>query len=138
MDLKRMVLGQPAFIRLEAFPGPVFHGRVSQLAPMATPQPGAPDIQVFEMRLDIEEQDARLKPGMSAEVEVVVETVAGVLSVPLEAVFERDGQSVVYRQEGRSFAPVGVRLGPRNATAVIVEAGLATGDVVALKDPTSL
>jgi len=88
MDIKRMEVGQKVFIRLEAFPGPVFNGSVFSLAPMATPQPGAPDIRVFEMIINIEEQDARLKPGMSAEVEVVVGTVADALSVPLDAIFK--------------------------------------------------
>ena len=75
MDIERMHVGQRAYIRLEAFPGPVFNGVVSELAPMASPQPGAPDIQVFELVIDIDEQDERLKPGMSAEVEIVIETI---------------------------------------------------------------
>ena len=66
MDIKRMRLGQEVSIRLEAFAGPVFHGKISNLAPMATPQPEAREIRVFEMFIDIDEQDERLKPGMSA------------------------------------------------------------------------
>ncbi|MEW6755772.1 MAG: efflux RND transporter periplasmic adaptor subunit [Candidatus Latescibacterota bacterium] len=138
MDLKRMAVGQKALIRLEAFVGPVFHGEVARLAPMATPQPGAPDIQVFEMVVSVEERDPRLKPGMSAEVEVTIATVPNALSVPLNAVFEKDGRKVVYRRRGGGFHPVEVALGPRSATAVVVESGLSAGDVVALKDPASL
>lgn len=136
MDIKRMEVGQKVFIRLEAFHGPVFHGSVFSLAPMATPQPGAPDIRVFEMVINIEEQDARLKPGMSAEVEVVIGTVDDALSVPLDAVFERDGKTVIYRLDGRSFDQVEVELGKRNATAVVILSGLEEGDSIALKDPT--
>ena len=136
MDLKRMELGQIVFIRLDAFPGPVFHGKVTKLAPMATPQPGAPDIQVFEMLIDIEEQDERLKPGMSAEIEIVLETVPNALSVPLNAVFRLDGKPMVYRRDGRSFEPIEVELGKHNAIAVIIKSGLSAGDVIALKDPT--
>ena len=136
MDIKRMEVGQKVFIRLEAFPGPVFHGSVFSLAPMATPQPGAPDIRVFEMVINIEEQDARLKPGMSAEVEVVVGSVADALSIPLDAIFARDGKTIVYRLDGRSFDPVEVELGKRNATAAVVLSGLEEGDSIALKDPT--
>jgi len=138
MDLKLMEVDQPVFIRLEAFPGPVFHGKVASLAPMATPQPGAPDIRVFEMITDIEEQDERLKPGMSAEVEVVIGTVSDALSIPLDAVFTRDGQQVVYRLDGRSVDPVEVELGRQNATSVVVLSGLEDGDVIALKDPSQL
>ena len=135
VDVKRMQLGQKACIRLEAFPGPVFHGEVVKVAPMASPQPGAPNIRVFELLVDIEEQDARLKPGMSTEVEIVLETVPDVLSIPLDAVFERGDTQIAYRLQGRSFEPVEVVLGKRSATAVVVESGLEAEDVIALKDP---
>lgn len=138
MDLKLMAVDQPVFIRLEAFHGPVFHGKVASLAPMATPQPGAPDIRVFEMIVNIEEQDERLKPGMSAEVEVVIGTVPDAISVPLDAVFKRDGRKVVYRLDGRSYDPIEVELGQQNVTSVVILSGLEEGAVIALKDPSQL
>ena len=138
VDLKRMEPGQKTFIRLEAFPGPVFHGAVTELAPMATPLPGSPDIQIFDMLIDIDEKDPRLKPGMSAQVEITLETVPQVLSVPLDALFEQDGNQLVYRLDGRSFDPVPVQLGQRSTTAVVVEEGLDEGDLIALKNPTLL
>ena len=136
VDLKRMHLGQKAFIRLDAFPGPVFHGEMVKLAPLTTPQPGAPDIRVFEMLAAIAEKDERLKPGMSAEVEIVLEAIADVLSIPLDAVFAQDGKHVVYRQQGRSFQPVEIALGKRSFTSVIVESGLEENDIIALTNPT--
>ena len=135
MDIGRMREGQRAFIRLEAFPGPVFTGIVSELAAMASPQPGAPDIRVFELMIDIDEQDDRLKPGMSAEVEIILERIPNVLSVPLSAIVDRNGNPTVYRFEGGQFNEVPVELGQENATSVIVSSGLSTGDLVALPPP---
>ena len=137
MDIERMRVGQRAYIRLEAFPGPVFNGVVSGLAPMASPQPGAPDIQVFELVIDIDEQDERLKPGMSAEVEIVLETILEALSVPLNALFEREDGLVAFRLANGKFAEVPVVIGHKNATAAVVASGLAAGDVVALQDPNT-
>lgn len=137
MDIERMRVGQRAFIRLEAFPGPVFNGTVADIAPMASPQPGAPDIHVFELVIAIDEQDARLKPGMSAEVEIVLQSLPDVLSVPLNAVFARADRWVAYRLQGDEFAEVAVELAAQNATAAAVAAGLAEGDIVALKDPAA-
>ena len=121
VDLKRVALQQKAFIRLEAFPGPVFHGEVSDIAPMATPQPGAENIQIFEILVDIEEQDIRLKPGMSAQVEIVIQTLNDVHSVPLGAIFERDGKKIVYCLRDGSFEEVEVELGPHNGVDVVTE-----------------
>ena len=134
MDIDRMRVGQRAYIRLEAFPGPVFNGVVSELAPMASPQPGAPDIHVFELVIDIDEQDERLKPGMSAEVEIVLETVPEALSVPLGALFEREDGLVAFRLANGKFVEVPVVIGHKNATAAVVADGLAEGDIVALQD----
>ncbi len=135
MDLKRMAVGQQAAVRLEAFPGPVFPGHVVSLAPMASPQPGAADIRVFEMVVQLDVEDERLKPGMSAEVEVVLGIIDSVLSVPLEAVYHLGGNEVVFRRDGDGFAATRVKLGMRNRTAAVVEEGLAAGDVVALQRP---
>ena len=136
MDIERVRIGQRASIRLEAFPGPVFGGITSELATMASPQPGAPDIQVFELIIDIDEQDDRLKPGMSAEVEIVLEAIPDVLSIPLTALFDREQGFAVFRLEDGDYEEVAVELGEKNATAAIVTAGLAEGDIIALKDPT--
>ncbi len=138
VDIKRVQAGQDAFIRLDAFPGPVFHGKVIKVAPMANPREDAPNVQVFEMVVEIEEQDDRLKPGMSASVEVVVEEIPDALSVPLEAVFEREEKTVVYCLKGRSFTLTEVRLGKRNAVAALVDSGLTEGQLVALEPPQSL
>ncbi len=135
MDIERVRVGQPAYIRLEAFPGPVFNGVVSALAPMASPQPGAPDIHVFELVIDIDEQDNRLKPGMSAEVEIVLETLPEALSVPLGALFKRQDGLVAFRLARGKFKEVSVEIGPQNATAAVVTAGLTAGDIVALQNP---
>ena len=135
MDIERVRVGQPAFIRLEAFPGPVFNGVVAELAPMASPQPGAPDIHVFELVIAIDEQDQRLKPGMSAEVEIVLETVSDTLSVPLNALFAREEGLVAFRLADGQFAAVPVAISAQNATSAVVTAGLAEGDIVALQDP---
>ena len=135
MDIKRMEIGQKASIRLEAFPGPIFMGVVSHIAPMATPQPDARDIRVFEMLVDISEEDNRLKPGMSAEVAVVIEHHKETLVIPLVAVVYREEKRYVYRVEGGSIRPVEVSLGSRNSRAVVVKSGLREGDRISLAPP---
>ena len=112
-------------------------GRCPNWPPWPRPQPGAPDIRVFELVIDIDEQDARLKPGMSAEVEIVLETVPEALSVPLNALFEREDGLVAFRLANGKFAAVPVVIGHQNATSAVVAAGLAEGDIVALQDPNT-
>ena len=138
MDVTVVQPGQRALIRLEAFPGPVFHGEVRSVAPIATEVEDAPNVQVFEMVIDIEEEDDRLYPGMSASVEIIAASVPDVLLVPLSAVRKDDGSDVVYRLRDGEFTPVQVILGHRNATEAEVESGLAEGDLVAVTASSAL
>ena len=109
------------------------------------------------MIIQIEEGDVRLKPGMTATCHVVVETIpprptaapdsvqseaAEVatatpmpLYIPLDAVFEKDGRTLVYRLMGGQPEEREVKLGQKNEDFVIIEEGLAPGDHVALRDP---
>ena len=135
MDVHSVGPGLPALIRLEALPGPVFHGVVRDVAPMAAEKEGAPNVQVFEMIVDITEQDGRLLPGMSASVEVVLEARADVLTLPLGAVHPRGEETVAWRRAGAGFELVHIHAGDRNGLRIVIDDGLEEGDVVALADP---
>jgi hypothetical protein len=52
-------------------------------------------------------------------------------------VFEKDGKRVVYRREGRRFVPVEITIGRQSISRVVLDSGLAAGDVIALRDPTA-
>lgn len=135
MDVQQVQPGQQVLVRLDAFPGPIFHGQVARVAPMANPQEDAPNVQVFELVVDIKEQDDRLRPGMSASIEIVIDTVEEALFLPLEAVREQEGHALAYRLRGDDLEPMKIRLGLRNAVAAVVDSGLEEGEVVALKPP---
>ena len=137
MDVTRVKPGQKALIRLEAFPGPVFHGEVAKVAPMAGEVEDAPNVHVFEMVVDVEEQDDRLYPGMSAAVEIILQSIPDVVCVPLSAVRREEGRAMVWRSGTGGFTPVEVVVGPHSGTEIAVESGLEVGDVVA-RDASSV
>ena len=156
VDVDRMEVGQPALIKLDALPGPSFHGSVTSIASLGREKEGDHNVKVFDVVLEIEEQDPRLKPGMSATSEVVIETIpprpaepdsdavedlaaevgALPLYIPIDAVFEEGGRTLVYRMNGGKAEAQEVVLGKRNDDYVIVEEGLGVNDRVALRDPT--
>ena len=135
MDVHTVRPGLAAVIQLEALPGPVFHGVVREVAPMAAEKEGAPNVQVFEMIVDITEQDGRLFPGMSASVEVILETRPDVLTLPLDAVHPRGEATIVWRRGSGGFEAVEVTAGEANGLRIVIKEGLQEGDVVALRDP---
>ncbi|HSN28104.1 MAG TPA: hypothetical protein VLT45_17575, partial [Kofleriaceae bacterium] len=58
------------------------------------------------------------------------------VAVPRQAVFDRDGKTVVYRQKADGFEPVPVELGAATSGRVVIKTGLEADDVIALRDPT--
>jgi hypothetical protein len=52
-------------------------------------------------------------------------------------VFEKDGKRIVYRREHGGFVPVEITIGRQSISRVVLDSGLAAGDVIALRDPTA-
>ena len=134
-DVEQVKKGQRAFVRLDAYPEPVFSGKVAKIFPMANPHEDAPNVQVFEAIIDIEEKDPRLKPGMSAAAEIVLTLIPDVLFIPLEAIFQQGDQTLVYCLKESGFEFREVQLGKRSTLSAIVESGLREGAIIATKDP---
>ena len=161
VDIAKVRVGQPARLTLDAYPEKSFPGRVRFLAPAAET---VDKIKVFKVELALDRPEPSLRPGMSANVEILGDRRERALSVPLEALQRRDGQMVVYRLKpnlapsllaaaraglaGRSkavwlsdhwrddFDPVPVQTGVATLERVEVSSGLAGGDQVCLEDPT--
>ncbi len=159
VDVDKLEVGQQAAIELDALPGPTFRGSITSVASLGHEKEGDKNVKVFDVVIGIDGEDERLKPGMSASSVVVIETVpeppgdvdslevspppgeeegdaALPLYIPLDAVFEKGGETLVYRVRGGGTEERKVVLGKRNDDYVIVEEGLAPGDRVALRDPT--
>jgi HlyD family secretion protein len=159
VDVDKMEKGQLATIKLDALSEPTFHGRISSIANLGREKEGDRNLKVFDVEIEIEGEDNRLKPGMSATCTVIIETIPPravpqadtvkqeitaeipdpapePLYIPIDAVFEREGETIVYRlADGQPVEQV-VVLGKRNDNYVIVEEGLGPDDKVTLRDPT--
>ena len=68
---------------------------------------------------------------------LLLEERKGALLAPRQAVFDREGRSVIFRRKaGGGFEQVEVKLGPSTMGRVVVETGIKKGDVLAMRDPT--
>lgn len=161
VDIAKVRVGQPVRVTLDAYPQKIFSGKVRFVAPAAKV---VDKIKVFEIEAELDKLDESFRTGMSANVEILGEQRASALSLPLEALQRRGGQTVVYRLksglapgkieeareglDGRSkfvwlsenwrdyFEPVPVNAGIATLERVEIVAGLRPGDQVALEDVT--
>ena len=78
-----------------------------------------------------------LRPGLLADVEIIVEKVPNAIYVPNQSVFEKDGKNVVFVQTPKGFEPRPVQIAKRSETVSIISGGVTEKDVIALSDPTA-
>lgn len=135
VDVGKAKVGQDTIIQLDAFPEKKFVGKVERVASIATKKDWDAKVKSFETVISMKETDPRMKPGMTCMVDIIIEKIPDVISVPIESVFERDGKTIVYVLGSRSAKRREVALGKRNNTHIVVTQGLSPGDRVAMRDP---
>src|SRR5207237_7969352 len=86
--------------------------------------------------IQIDNNDPRIRPGMSANSRIAVNRVPNSVLLPAEALFQKNGQSVVYVQSRGGFEERVIQIGHRDGSTVQVMSGLKGEERVALKDPT--
>ncbi len=133
-DRHRVSEGTACVVRVPAVPGKTFIGRVSKIAKFADSANRwiNPELKEHATEILLDETDAPLSPGDSAEIELLIETVQNVLAVPVQAVHARGRRSFLFVQSGVSTDPVEVTLGRSTTTAVEVLNGIQTGDRILL------
>jgi Barrel-sandwich domain of CusB or HlyD membrane-fusion len=79
-----------------------------------------------------------LRPGLLADVEIIVEKIPNALHVPAQAVFEKGGNPTVFvQQKNGKFEPREVQLVKRSETMMVLSGGVQPGEVIAMADPTA-
>lgn len=133
ISINRVSKGQRVTIAVDALPDTTFTGEVTNIATLAKRE-GESDVKNFDVEVRIEGSDPRLRPGMTAQCRIETARLDEVCWIPLEAVFEDEGETVCYVVAGSIERRV-VELGARNADFVVVESGLEPDERVSLRDP---
>jgi len=135
--IKSIQKGQKARIRVDAYPGEELEGEVVKVGilPDAQNRWMNPDLKVYEVRVSIPGRREWLRPGLSAQVEILVKEIPNVLYVPIQAVTPIDGERFCYvvglaTQEKRK-----VEVGEFNNEFIEIKKGLNEGEKVLLRAP---
>jgi len=135
IDRGRVEVGQPVRIRIDAVPDLLMEGEIQWISPIATLVfRRFPPEKNFPAQAVIRAIDPRLRPGMSATVEVIVDRRPDELVVPSKASFQIEGQPVVYVRSGAGFRPQPVEVLARNSGEIVVR-GVEEGQVIAMENP---
>lgn len=149
-DVKKLSVGMPAQVEVDAFPGEKFRGKVARVAPVFDPQ-----TRTAEMEIEVPNPGFRLKPGMYARVDLTIDSRENAMTVPSNAVVDVEGKTGVFvagsapqqasnpPAEGTAGQPLTARFQPvetgiRDGQQVEIRAGLAENARVITTGATAL
>ncbi len=133
--LVRVKSGMTAKVRLDAFPGKFFGGRITQISttPLAAPANGP--FKEFDVAIGFPSGDDEIREGFQGNAEIEFGSRDKALVVPLAAIKVQDGKSYVVVADalGGGSDPRSVETGLKSDTEIEVVKGLADGDRVLIK-----
>jgi multidrug efflux pump subunit AcrA (membrane-fusion protein) len=92
--ISKMALWLSCEITLDAYPGEVFQGRITELSPVVDPAS-----RTMEVKVGVTNMGNKLKAGMFAKVRVITETKNNIVKIPASAMMQRFGESYVFAVE---------------------------------------
>tara|TARA_B110000858_G_C17809997_1_gene480604 strand:- start:4827 stop:6908 length:2082 start_codon:yes stop_codon:yes gene_type:complete len=135
--VQRVAIGQSVRVSVDAFPDEQLTGIVTKVAVVADSANSFlnPDLKVYPTTITIDGTHEWLRPGMSAEIEILVRSLEDVIYVPIQAVTYFDDKNVVYvasrgRPERRE-----IEVGTFSESYIEVVSGLEEGEEVLMLPP---
>jgi len=127
-DIARIKVGQKTEIRVPAYPEKLFNGRISYIGDVVNP-----DTRTITVRTEVPNDAQLLKPGMFADVDIVLDEGHQVLVVPLAAVLEEGKQRIVFVKEKEHFVRREIEAGAVDKSYQRVVSGLKRGEEVVVE-----
>jgi hypothetical protein len=134
IDISKVKVGQAVRIGIDAFPEKKFTGKVTEVANIGE-QLQNTNAKVYEVRILVHEFDSILRPAMTTKNTILTNVIDSVLFIPIEAIFNADSITFVYKKKGSSVTRQQVILGPSNDNEIIVREGVEEEDEVLLVPP---
>ena len=134
IDVRKLAVGQPVTLTLDADPTKHLTGTVASVANVGEQRPNA-DAKVFEVKVTVQGSDTTLRPGMTTGNAIETLKLNVAMYVPLEAVSSASGIPFVYRLDGGGIVKQEVITGPMNDDEVVIIRGLEENDRVLVTPP---
>ena len=115
-------------IRVPAYPGKVFTGKISQISAVVNPEK-----RTVHFWTEVDNSSHQLRPGMFAEQTLVLEKFDDVLSVPLSAILQDGTTQFVFVESGDTYVKHEVEVGAKDDRYIEIKDGLLAGELVVIQ-----
>ena len=128
-DIAAVHVGQQAAIHTMAYPDEAFAGAVVLISPEVGEKTHTVDV-----RIEVDNQSVKLKPGMFTDTEIVTSTLDNVVVIPDEAIQRLDEQEIVFvATDAHTFTKRIVKTGHTQNGDIEILDGLRDGERVVTK-----
>ncbi len=135
IDVNRVMIGQPAQLSFDSIVGKTFTGKVVEISPFGAVQNG---VVTFLVTIELVDSDTRVKAGMTAAVNIVVDQLDQALLVPNRAIRLQNSKRFIYILSGDQLQPEEIQIGSTSDTLTQIKGGnVKEGDLVVLNPPTT-
>ena len=149
-DIGEVKEGQRVSFTVDAFPNDTFEGAVTQVRQQPTTES---NVVTYQVVISAPNQDLKLKPGLTANVNIFTLEMPGVLAIPSKALrfkpseaMLNDGETItdvespmkVWTKEGPNLKAIAVQTGVTNGTLTQITSGLTPGTKVIVDVQTSM
>lgn len=122
----------PARVRVDAYPDDIYSGLISHVSsvPMSGSWPNT-DLREYQTEVqltDTAEKIRRLRPGLTSQVEILVDNRSDVLQVPIQSIVNVHDKQIVYVYSGTTPERRFVKLGAANQSHLEVLEGVSEGE----------
>jgi HlyD family secretion protein len=136
IDLHKIAVGQPALVTVDAYPALSLQGELAFIGALAKKQQGRQSGEkYFQVHFSLKTTDERLRPGMSARVELQTAQLNQVLSLPIEAVFQDNKGPFCSVQISTEVQRRRLQTGHSNEHFIEITGGLAIGEQIFMVRP---
>ncbi len=136
----KIKVGQIAEIETDAFPGEIFNGKVSGVAPILKE-----DSRMAEMEIEVDNQSHTLKPGMFCKIYIVLNKKENVPVIPNKAIVTENGKTGIFivneSDSTANYVPVQLGITTENKSEIlepVIEGKIITVGQYQLKDGSKI
>lgn len=133
-DISQIQKGQRVEIKVEAIRDTIYHGKVTKISSLARRDRDT-EKKVFDIEVEMDQYDERLKPGMSTRCEIIIQEIDKAIYIPLDGIAQENKEQGVYKSSGKFQ---NIETGITNSDFVLIKSGLKEGQQIRIQKKSQL
>lgn len=124
-DIAKIRIDQEVEVSVPAYPGEIFVGKIRYISDVLNEE-----TRTITVRTEVENKSYKLKPGMFADIKIILDNQSKALVLPKEAILDDKEYKIVFLEINKKYFPQVIEIGTKENNFVEILSGIKEGDVV--------